>query len=232
MGFAQARAAFGDLLGPDGVRGPDEAQAAWGACTTGAARRLAGAVRPTNADSIPEIVRIARAHGIALYPISTGHNWGYGTALPVRDDAVIVDLSRLTRIDLDREMGVVTVEPGVTQGMLAEFLARGGHPFLTPVHGGGPTCSILGNALERGYGITPHTDHFGAVLALEAVLADGSAYRSPLSSCREPGEGRPSSGGSDPSWTGCLRRAVLASLPASRLRLRGRRSAFARCCSA
>ena len=135
---------------------------------------------PPNAESIPEIVRIARAHGVALYPISTGHNWGYGTALPVRDDAVIVDLSRLVRIDFDPEMGIVTVEPGVTQGMLAEFLARGGHPFLTPVHGGGPSCSILGNALERGYGITPHTDHFGAVLALEAILADGSTYRSPL----------------------------------------------------
>jgi FAD/FMN-containing dehydrogenase len=189
MGFAQAHAAFGDLLGPEGVRGPDEAEATWGACTTGAARRLAGAVRPANADSIPEIVRIARAHGVALYPISTGHNWGYGTALPVRDDAVIVDLSRLTGIDFDPEMGVVTVEPGVTQGMLAEFLARGGHSFLTPVHGGGPTCSILGNALERGYGITPHTDHFGAVLALEAVLADGSTYRSPLTELSGTGGG-------------------------------------------
>src|SRR5262249_6564104 len=66
------------------------------------------------------------------------------------------------------------------QGMLAEFLSRGGHSFLVPVHGGGPNCSILGNALERGYGITPHADHFGAVLALEAVLPDGSIYRSPL----------------------------------------------------
>ncbi len=181
MGFAQAQAAFGDLLGPDDVLGPDEAQTRWGACTTGAVRRLAGGVCPASAESIPEIVRVAREHGVALYPISTGRNWGYGTALPVRDDGVGLDLSRLTRItDFDADTGVVTVEPGVTQAMLAEFLAGGRHPFLVPVHGGGPDCSILGNAVERGYGITPHTDHFGAVMALEAILADGSVYRSPL----------------------------------------------------
>jgi len=64
--------------------------------------------------------------------------------------------------------------------MLANFLAGGAHPFLVPVTGAGPNCSLLGNAVERGYGITPYTDHFGAVLAVEAVLADGSIYRSPL----------------------------------------------------
>jgi len=35
--------------------------------------------------------------------------------------------------------------------------------------------------LERGFGITPHADHFGAVISLEAVLADGTMYRSALS---------------------------------------------------
>jgi 4-cresol dehydrogenase (hydroxylating) flavoprotein subunit len=181
MSIAEALAAWSALLGADRVLGADAAQAAWGSCTTGAVRRLAGAVRPAGADSIPEVVRVAREHGVALYPISTGHNWGYGTALPVRDDCVILDLSGLTRIvDFDTETGLVTLEPGVTQGMLAEFLSVGGHPFLAPVHGGGPTCSVLGNAVERGYGITPHTDHFSALMALEAILADGSVYRSPL----------------------------------------------------
>ena len=35
-----------------------------------------------------------------------------------------------------------------------------------PVTGAGPNCSLLANALERGYGITPPTDHFGAVTRL------------------------------------------------------------------
>ena len=47
--------------------------------------------------------------------------------------------------------------------------------------GAGPTCSILGNALERGYGITPITDHFAAVTKIEAILPDGTLYRTPLS---------------------------------------------------
>jgi hypothetical protein len=51
---------------------------------------------------------------------------------------------------------------------------------MVPVTGAGPHCSLLANALERGYGITPHADHFGAVTDLQAVLSDGSIYRSAL----------------------------------------------------
>lgn len=94
---------------------------------------------------------------------------------------VILDLSGLTAIlDFDAELGVVTLEPGVTQALLAEFLDRHAHPYLVPVTGAGPQCSLIGNALERGYGVTPHTDHFAAVTDLEAVLADGSVYQTRL----------------------------------------------------
>lgn len=68
----------------------------------------------------------------------------------------------------------------MTQGLLAEFLDRHQHPYLVPVTGAGPQCSLIGNALERGYGVTPYTDHFAAVTNLEAVLADGSPYRTSL----------------------------------------------------
>ena len=113
--------------------------------------------------------------------MSTGRNWGYGSGLPVTDDCVVLDLSGLTTVSgFDPELGVISVEPGVTQRMLADYLRERNAPFLVPVTGAGPTCSILGNALERGYGITPVTDHFGAVISLEAVLPDGRTYRSPL----------------------------------------------------
>jgi FAD/FMN-containing dehydrogenase len=126
-------------------------------------------------------VEIAARERVPLYPISTGHNWGYGCALPPRDGCVLLDLSALQQIlDFDPELGTVTVEPGVTQGMLAAFLERDRQPFLVPVTGAGPTCSLAGNALERGYGITPLADHFGAVLSLEAVLPDGRVYRRAL----------------------------------------------------
>jgi hypothetical protein len=54
---------------------------------------------------------------------------------------------------------VVTLEPGVTQARLHEFLCDGKYPYLVPVTGAGPNCSIVGNAIERGYGITPWVDH-------------------------------------------------------------------------
>ena len=62
--------------------------------------------------------------------------------------------------------------------MLAEYLDARGYPFMVPTSGAGPQASILGNALERGFGITPCTDHAAALTSVEAVLPDGSLYRS------------------------------------------------------
>lgn len=160
----------------------ESAQQRYGASTTGIERTIPAALRPQSVEQIRAIVAIARDHSVPLYPISTGHNWGYGSANPVRDDCVVLDLSGLDRIvEMDRELGLVTVEPGVTQQILSDYLDRERLPFLVPVTGAGPDCSLVGNALERGYGITPYADHFAAVTALEAVLPDGRLYRSALS---------------------------------------------------
>lgn len=181
MDIDQALREWKGLLGDAGVFDGATASRMYGNDASGYQRRIAGALRVVDAGSIPAIVTIANRLAVPLYPISTGRNWGYGTSLPVRDDCVILDLGGLDRIlDFDPELGVVTLEPGVTQAKLAEFLEGGGHPFLVPVTGAGPSCSLVGNALERGYGITPHADHFGAVTDLEAVLADGSLYRTAL----------------------------------------------------
>lgn len=162
------------LLGPDNVLSAQAAQLAYGADTTALERSIPAALRLTDAARLPELMRIAQRHRIPVHPISTGRNWGYGSALAACDACVIIDLSGLRQIlHFDADMGVVTVEPGVTQAMLAAFLDAGAHPFMVPVTGAGPSCSLVGNALERGYGITPHTDHFAAVTDLEAVLADG-----------------------------------------------------------
>lgn len=157
------------------------AAGAYGADTSGAQRHIPAALRIDDSASVQDVMRIASRHHVPVYPISTGKNWGYGSALPARHGCVILDLSPLKKIiHFDAELGVVTVEPGVTQGMLADFLEAGHHPYLVPVTGAGPTCSLMGNALERGYGVTPHADHFGAVTDLQAVLPDGSLYRTAL----------------------------------------------------
>ncbi len=169
-------------LGAAAVLDGAAAQQRYGACTTGVERAIPAALRPRSVDDVVAILGVARQCAVPLYPISTGHNWGYGSAVPVTEGCVVLDLSGLDGIvDIDAELGLVTVEPGVTQRALHEFLDRNHLPFLVPVTGGGPNCSLLGNALERGYGITPHADHTAAVTAIEAVLPDGRIYRSALS---------------------------------------------------
>jgi FAD/FMN-containing dehydrogenase len=181
MNLAAALLAWRALLGDEAVLTGAAVQQAYGLDTGGAERHVSAALRITDSRTLPEVMRVAQRYGTPVYPVSTGRNWGYGTALPVVDGCTIVDLSGLQRIvHFDAELGVVTVEPGVTQGMLADFLEAGGHPYMVPTTGAGPACSLVGNALERGYGITPVSDHFAAVTDIEAVLADGSVYRSPL----------------------------------------------------
>jgi 4-cresol dehydrogenase (hydroxylating) flavoprotein subunit len=181
MDLVSALDKWRSLLGDAHVLAADAATRAYGSDTGAARRTLAGALRIRAAATLPEVMRIASQYQVCVYPISTGNNWGYGSALPARDGCVLLDLSGLQMIlNFDAELGVVTLEPGVTQQMLADFLRDADHPFLVPVTGAGPHCSLVGNALERGYGITPHADHFAAVTDLHAVLADGSVYRSAL----------------------------------------------------
>lgn len=169
------------LLGDAHVLVGEAASAAYGTDASGNERRIPAALRVLDHRQVAEIMRIAQRHRTPVYPISTGRNWGYGTALPARDDCVLIDLAALQSIlHFDAELGVVTIEPGVTQQILADFLDAGDHPFLVPVTGAGPLGGLMGNALERGYGVTPYVDHFSAVTDIEAVLADGSLYRTAL----------------------------------------------------
>jgi 4-cresol dehydrogenase (hydroxylating) len=139
-------------------------------------------LKPADRDEVRMALAIAAEMRVPVHPVSTGRNWGYGSGRPPESSTrVILHLGRLDRIvDFDSQKGLVTLEPGVTQGVLARFLECNGARFMTPTTGAGPGCSVIGNALERGYGLTPYADHFAAVMGIEAVLPDGQIYRSPL----------------------------------------------------
>jgi len=178
--LATAIAEWQAALTPERVLVGEEATGAYAISAIGVSRTIPAVVRPTSADEVATVVRLARRHKVPVYPVSSGHNWGYGSAVPPTEGCVVVDLSGMNRIlEVDPELGLATLEPGVTQAQLRAYLDDHRLPLMVPTHGGGPTCSLLGNALERGYGITPYTDHFAAVTALEAVLPDGTLYRSP-----------------------------------------------------
>ena len=139
--------AWRKLLGAEQVLQARQAQDAYGADTAANEREIPAALRILDSGLLPEVMRIAQQHKVPVHPISTGHNWGYGTALPPGNGCVLIDLGGLQKIlHFDPEFGVVTVEPGVTQGMLSDFLDAGQHSFLVPVTGAGPTCSLLSNA--------------------------------------------------------------------------------------
>ncbi|MCP4672200.1 MAG: FAD-binding oxidoreductase [Desulfobacula sp.] len=142
-------------------------------------RKILAVLQPGCKEEIVEIVKIASEYKIALYPISTGNNWGYGSANPVKDDNVILDLSRMNQIlEVNTELAYAVIEPGVTQEQLYQHLQKLHQETKTPKlmmdpTGSGPSCSVLGNTLERGYGITPYGDHFNALCGMEVVLANG-----------------------------------------------------------
>lgn len=173
----------------DTILEPSQAQKKYGVGTEGFVREISAAIIIRNISSIPNILKKANElsgteNEFSLYPISSGKNWGYGSTLPASDKktTVIIDLSCLDKVTyFNPQTGIVTVQPGVTQASLRDFLDKNGaENFMVPVTGAGPTCSVLGNALERGYGITPYTDHFEAVNSLKAFLPDGQFYQSAL----------------------------------------------------
>jgi len=145
-------------------------------------RKINGALIPKEGCDLKKIVLIANKNKTSLYPFSCGHNWGYGGSTPVQDGCVILDLSQLNSIiSFDSELGLITVEPGVTTGQLDAYLIKHQLPFMTPITGAGPHCSLMGNALEHGYGLNPYADHFASVMALEVILPDGSIYKKAFS---------------------------------------------------
>ncbi len=180
--FEQALAAWKQALGAQRVNSEHAVTSQYSQSTASVTRRIPAVLKPQDREQVVDAVRIAARFGVPVYPVSRGRNWGYGTANPATHDCAIIDLSGLNRIiDVDAELGTVTLEPGVTQQQLFDYLESRNLPYCVPVHGGGPDCSLIGNALERGYGITPHADHFAALMNLEAVLPSGDIYRSPLS---------------------------------------------------
>lgn len=150
-----------------------EATEKYGRTTFSTSIKLDAAIVVTNESDIPVILQLANKHHFHIYPISSGNNWGYGSIQDITVDnyRVVLDLGQLKGIyPTNKELGLITVQPGVTQQALYDFLKEHDWNYMTPVTGAGPNCCILSNALERGYGITPRTDHFMAINALKAYL--------------------------------------------------------------
>lgn len=173
-----AARALADIVGDAHLLMDGELLAPYHRNTLPTDRRVRAVVRPANANDVSALVKAAAAHGLSLYPVSGGHNWGYGSSQPVKDDGVVMDLGRMNRVlEVNAELGYAVIEPGVTQGQLADYLEKNRIPFCVDGTGAGPRASLVGNALERGFGLGQYGDHFAAVAGFEVVLPDGQLLK-------------------------------------------------------
>lgn len=152
------------------------------ASTIAITRNIPAVLKPVSTKEIQAIVQVAKKEGLKLYPLSTGKNWGYSDALPVTDNNIILDLSLMNQIlDYNPKLDYITLEPGVTQEQLHSFLEENGAIHMMSPTGSSVDTSIVGNYLERGFGLAPTIEHVNAVTSLEAVLPDCSLYQTILS---------------------------------------------------
>ena len=129
---------------------------------------------PANKDQIKACLDIAKSNNIGLYPVSTGKNWGYGCATPTAENTVKMSLHRLAEIsNYNAELGYITIEPGVTQRQLAEYLKLNCDKHWMDCSGSSSDCSVVGNSLDRGFGYTPYSNHAKHIISMEVVLPDG-----------------------------------------------------------
>ena len=131
-------------------------------------------LKPKNTLEVSQVVKVANKFRISLYPISTGHNWGFGEACPTTSGQVLLDLGRMNKIwEANKNLSYVVIEPGVTQGQLYDYLKQNEIDLWLDITGAGPDTSVIGNLCERGYGHLPIADKFLNSCNYEVVLPNG-----------------------------------------------------------
>lgn len=168
----------GNLIGSRFVQHSEDAISRYARSCSATSQRSLAILQPSCTSQVQSIVQLAGQHAIKLYPISRGCNWGLGDACPTSENQVILDLRRMDRITTaNAKLGAFTVEPGVTQQAMYEYLQDHELRFWYDASGAGPDASLLGNLMERGFGHTPLGDRFQNSCNYEVVLPDGSLVR-------------------------------------------------------
>ncbi len=135
-------------------------------------------VYPDSAAQVQSIVALAQELKVPIWPVSTGKNWGYGEKSACYQGGITMVLERMKKIEVvDEELGYAIIEPGVTYGDLNRYLKDNKLALWSDSAGTTQSASVIGNALDKGRGLTPYADHFGSLCGMEVVLPDGSLLR-------------------------------------------------------
>lgn len=159
-------------------------------------------VRPACVEEIRAVLAIANEHRLPLWTVSRGRNLGYGGTAPRVRGSVVVELSRMNRVlEVDEELGYALLEPGVSFFDLYQHLRANGHRLWMSAPGLG-WGSVVGNALERGFGQAPYGEHSAAICGLEVLLADGELVRTGMGAIGDGRAWQVYKGGFGPSLDG------------------------------
>ena len=161
-------------LGPDGVVA-DAAEVEQATRTCIPFREIPQIlVFPTSVQQVQAVVAIAARFDLPIWPLSTGKNWGYGEKSASYAGGITMMLERMNRIvHVDEELAYAVVEPGVTYRQLNDHLKASGSRLWADSAGSTQYASVVGNALDKGRGLTPMADHFGALCGMDVVLPNG-----------------------------------------------------------
>src|SRR5690625_3332316 len=179
--FSKAVEKFRTLLGNDNVLVEAEQLIPYGKIMMSVedgAHAPSAALTATTVEQVRGVVRICNEHKIPSWTISTGRNFGYGSAAPGQRGQVILDLKKMNKIiKIDPEMCYALVEPGVTYGQLYNYIQKNDLPVLLSFSAPSAIAGPLGNTMDRGVGYTPYGEHFMMQCGMEVVLANGDVYR-------------------------------------------------------
>ncbi|WP_061994183.1 FAD-binding oxidoreductase [Clostridium sp. ATCC 25772] len=97
---------------------------------------------------------------------SGGHNY---EGFSIGDCAIVIDISRMKKISINEYDNTVTIEAGVQNRELYEFLGLRGYPFPG---GTCPTVGVAGYALGGGWGLSCRLFGLGTDSLVEVQLVD------------------------------------------------------------
>jgi FAD/FMN-containing dehydrogenase len=123
-----------------------------------------------NSQEAIEAIRAARKNHWKVSVRAGGHNW---IGNHVRDGGLLLDLSRMSQVEIDIKNERAVVEPGVRARDLQKRLNDQGYRFPTATC---PTVGVSGHLLGGGASFTTRLDgpSCSYVEAVDVVLADGT----------------------------------------------------------
>jgi FAD/FMN-containing dehydrogenase len=168
-GNARRTAASPAILTFPGDPGWDEARRAWNLAVD---QRPAAVALPETVDDVVAAVDYARTVGLRIAVQGTGH----GARHDLLDGTLLVNMARMTGVEIDAEARVARVGAGTIWIDVVDAAIEHG---LTALHGSSQDVGVVGYSLGGGIGWLARTHGLSSssVLSAQVVTAEGEVVR-------------------------------------------------------